>query len=106
MFKVFLYNAQKYVYMALTILLDFIIVFFLILVVKNITLEPVMLFLSFVSSMDRVPVGELLVYKSCQQDFNFTSDVCENIHNDTYDPELTQIQNEVAQYKVNNHSIV
>ncbi len=77
-----------------------------ILVVKNITLEPVMLFMSFVASLDRVPVGELVVHKSCLQDFNFTSEICENIHNDTYDPELSQIQNEVAQYKVNNHPIV
>ena len=62
-----------------------------------------MLFLSFVSSMDRISVGQLLVDKSCQQDFNFTAEVCDNILDDAYKAEKTEIENEVAQYKVSNY---
>ena len=67
---------------------------------KNITLEPVMLFLSFVSSMDSASLSQLLVDKSCQHDFNFTQEICDNIMNDTYDHEKNEIENEIAQFKV------
>ena len=70
------------------------------LVLKNITLEPVMVFLSFVTSMDVVSLGQLLVDKSCQHDFNFTQEVCDDLHNENFTHEKSQIENEVAQYKV------
>ena len=69
-------------------------------VTKNITLEPVMLFMSFVSSMDRVSIGQLLIDKSCAHDFDFNSTVCDNLRNETFDHEKAMVENEVAQYKV------
>ena len=59
-----------------------------------------MLFMSFVSSMDRVSLGQLLIDKSCTHDFNFTEQICDNIFNTTFEHEKSQIENEVAQYKV------
>ena len=73
---------------------------FIFLVIKNITLEPVMLFLSFVSSMDSASVSQLLVDKSCKHDFNFTQEICDNIKNETYEHEKSDIENEIAQFKV------
>ena len=65
-----------------------------------------MLFMSFVSSMDRVSLSQLLIDKSCSHDFNFTAEVCDNILNKTYEHEKSQIENEVAQFKVKYYFIL
>jgi hypothetical protein len=67
---------------------------------ENITLEPVLFFVSFVGSMDSAAVGQLIIDKSCHIDFNFTDEVCDNLLNETYKPENKQVQDEVAQFKV------
>ena len=58
--------------------------------------------MSFVTSMDSVAVGQLLIDKSCYRDFNFTEEICDNLLEDAYEDENTQVENEVAQYKVLN----
>ena len=68
--------------------------------VKNITIEPIILLVSLVTSIDSVALSQLIVDKSCAQDFNFTQEVCDNILNENYEHELSMVENEVAQYKV------
>jgi len=69
-------------------------------VATNITIEPIMFLSSFVTSMDGISVGQLLIDKSCAGDFNFTSAVCDDLLNEANAEENTAVQNEVAQYKV------
>ena len=69
-------------------------------VIKNITLEPVMLFMSIVGSMDHVSVGQLLIDKSCQNHFHYSDEICDNLLNDTNEHYNAQVENDVAQYKV------
>ena len=70
-------------------------------VFKNITIEPVLFFMSLVGSMDGVSVGQLLIDKVCHNQFNYTEEVCENLVADDYKEENANVQNYVAQYKVN-----
>jgi hypothetical protein len=69
-------------------------------VLENITLEPVLFFVSFVGSMDMAAVGQLVIDKSCHIDFDFSEEICDNLLNETYKPENKQVQDEVAQFKV------
>ena len=70
------------------------------LVFKNITLEPVLFFMSIVGSMDSVSVGQLLIDKSCQNHFHYSDEICDNLLNDTNEHYNAQVENDVAQYKV------
>ena len=70
-------------------------------VIKNITLEPVMLFMSIVGSMDSVSVGQLLIDKSCSVHFHYSEEICDNLLNDTNEHYNAEVENDVAQYKVN-----
>ena len=68
---------------------------------KHTTIEPIILLVSLVTSIDSVALNQLLVDKSCAQDFNFTQEVCDNIQtNKTLEHELSMVENEIAQYKV------
>jgi hypothetical protein len=73
---------------------------FLISVLENITLEPVLFFVSFVGSMDSASVGQLLIDKTCNIDFNFTAGVCDNLLADGNEDANKKVQDEVAQFKV------
>ena len=75
------------------------------LVMKNITLEPVMFFMSIVGSMDLVSVGQLLIDKSCQNHFNYSDEICDNLLNDTNEHSNAEVENDVAQYKVRNGTL-
>ena len=70
------------------------------LVFKNITLEPVLFFMSIVGSMDSVSVGQLLIDKSCQNHFHYSDEICDNLLNDTNEHYNAEVENDVAQYKV------
>ena len=59
-----------------------------------------MLFISIVGSMDQVSVGQLLIDKSCANDFDFSEEICDNLLNDTYEHENAEVESKVAQYKV------
>ena len=67
---------------------------------KNITIEPVIFFMTIVEYIDLVTIDQLVIDKSCRLDFNYTADVCDNLVETAYEDENTEVQNEVAQYKV------
>ena len=69
-------------------------------VLENITLEPVLFFVSFVGSMDSASLGQLVIDKSCHMDFNYTDEVCDNLLNKTNVAANKAVQDEVAQFKV------
>jgi len=69
-------------------------------VFQNVTLEPVMMFMSFVGSMDSVSIGQMTIEKSCANDFFYNETICNNLLNDAYNHENAAVQSEVAQYKV------
>ena len=66
----------------------------------NITLEPVMLFYGVIRSIDRVSQDQLIIDKTCLNDFPFGEDVCNNLLADENSVANTDVQNEVAQFKV------
>ena len=45
----------------------------------NITLEPVMLFYGVIRSIDRVTQNQLVIDKTCFNDFPFGDEVCNNL---------------------------
>jgi hypothetical protein len=74
-------------------------------VLENITLEPVLFFVSFVGSMDSASVGQLLIDKTCNIDFNFTAGVCDNLLADGNEDANKKVQDEVAQFKVTEEGV-
>lgn len=67
-------------------------------VVKNITLEPIFLFSSIFCGLDHVSNSQLLIYKSCINDFDFPNGTCDDLIH--HKENNTAVQNEVAQYHV------
>ena len=67
---------------------------------KNISIEPVIFFMTIVEYIDLVTIDQLVIDKSCRLDFNYTAGVCNNLVDTAYEDENTEVQNEVAQYKV------
>ena len=59
-----------------------------------------MLFMSFVGSMDSVSVGQMVIDKSCANDFAFNETICNDLLNDAYEDENSAVESEVAQFKV------
>ena len=59
-----------------------------------------MLFMSFVGSMDSVSVGQMVIDKSCANDFAFNETICNDLLNDAYEDENAAVESEVAQFKV------
>ena len=45
----------------------------------NITLEPVMLFYGVIRSIDRVTQDQLIIDKTCNNDFPFGDEICNNL---------------------------
>ena len=67
---------------------------------QNITLEPVMLLYGVVGSIDRVASSQLILDKTCLNDFGFPEDVCLNLSNGSFPDNNTVVQNTVAQFNV------
>ena len=65
---------------------------------RNITLEPVMLFYGVVRSIDGIANNQLLLDKTCLNDFDFGEEICNDLVN--HKENNTVVQNEVAQYQV------
>jgi len=65
---------------------------------RNITLEPVMLFYGVIRSIDSIANSQLLLDKTCINDFDFGEEVCNDLVN--WKENNTVVQNEVAQYQV------
>ena len=68
--------------------------------VRHVTIEPVIFFMSIVQYIDLITWDQLVIDKTCHIDFNFTSEVCDNLLDETFEDQNTEVQNEVAQYKV------
>ena len=64
----------------------------------NITLEPVMLFYGVIRSIDRIANSQLLLDKTCLNDFGFDQEICDDLVH--WKENNTVVQNEVAQYEV------
>jgi len=64
----------------------------------NITLEPVMLFYGIVGSIDRVASSQLILDKTCLNDYGFAPDICDDLQH--HDANNTVVQNAVAQFGV------
>ena len=65
-------------------------------VFKNITIEPAMFLISFSSSIDKIATSQMIVLKSCKNDFGYNDTVCENINSPIYEAENIQVSNEVG----------
>ena len=71
-------------------------------IVRNITIEPVMFFLSFVDKMNGLTYDQMLIEKSCVEDFDFPNGTCDPgvLLDGNHWTENTAVQNEVTQFKV------
>ena len=67
-------------------------------VFENITIEPLFLFQALFCSLDQVSNDQLILQKSCINDFDFPNGTCDDLIN--HEAANTAVQNEVAQYNV------
>ena len=63
-------------------------------IVSNITIEPALFLISFARGISGVSYEQMLIEKTCKNDFGFNDTVCDNLVN-VFEYENTLIQNEV-----------
>ena len=68
-------------------------------IISNITIEPALFLTSFARSLSGVSYEQMLIEKTCKNDFDFNDTVCDNLVN-IFEDENTLIQNEV---NINNY---
>ena len=61
----------------------------------NVTIEPAVFLISFLASLDFITIEQLIIEKTCANDFNLTADVCYNLVDGQHLEENTLVQNEV-----------
>lgn len=64
-------------------------------IVTNITIEPAMTVIAFVSSLEVLTFKELTLYKTCINDFDFRDEICHDLLSDNYTEYNEAVQNEV-----------
>ena len=67
-------------------------------VLQNITLEPIFLLESLFCGLDHVSNSQLIILKSCNNDFDFPDNICGDLIH--HKENNTAVQNEVAQFSV------
>ena len=66
-------------------------------ILSNITIEPALFLTSFARGISGVSYEQMLIEKTCKNDFGFNDTVCDNLVN-IFEDENTLIQNEVNKY--------
>ena len=66
-------------------------------ILSNITIEPALFLTSFAKCISGVSYEQMLIEKTCKNDFGFNDTVCDNLVN-IFEDENTLIQNEVNKY--------
>eukprot|EP00095_Tigriopus_kingsejongensis_P002938 maker-scaffold517_size150149-snap-gene-0.20 protein:Tk02938 transcript:maker-scaffold517_size150149-snap-gene-0.20-mRNA-1 annotation:"adenylate cyclase " len=70
----------------------------LVLVWRNITVEPALFLLFFSDGMDNVSVDQLKILKTCKNDFEFSDEICQNLLSGNYTLENDLVQDEASQF--------
>lgn len=66
----------------------------------NITIEPAVFFIFFSQGLDGISEEQLLIVKTCLNDFDYGPEVCDNLLEDNFTDINTEVQNEVSDFKV------
>jgi hypothetical protein len=69
-----------------------------ILIATNVTVEPAVFVLELASKMDEVAIKDMLLYKTCINDFNETDAICNDLLNETNYDLNEAVQNEVLDF--------
>ena len=67
-------------------------------ILSNITIEPAFFVITFASGLDNIASEQMVIWKSCINDFNFTQDICENLENATYETEKGLVADELTYF--------
>ena len=68
---------------------------------QNITIEPAYFLISFASGIDDVSASQMVIYKTCRDDFGYNETVCDDENLLTiYKEENEEIQNEVCKIQM------
>ena len=68
-------------------------------ILSNITIEPAFFVITFASGLDNIASEQMVIWKSCINDFNFTENICENLNNDTlYETEKGLVTDELTHF--------
>lgn len=62
---------------------------------RNLTIEPAWFFITLADGIDSVSSEQLLLQKTCKNDFNYTDEICNNLSEDQYKDEYKNVQDEV-----------
>ena len=67
-------------------------------IINNITIEPALFIIMFASGLDNIASEQLVLWKSCINDFNFTEEICDNLTNETYEAEKGMVADELTNF--------
>ena len=68
-------------------------------IISNITIEPAFFVITFASGLDGIATDQMILWKSCMNDFNFTESICENLDNETlYEAERGLVADELTNF--------
>ena len=68
---------------------------FLYRIFAGLSIEPAFFIISFSITMERLVLDQLITYKICKNDFNFTTNICTNLDSANYTEENTLVTKEV-----------
>lgn len=69
------------------------------LVWNNVTIEPVVMLYLTAYGLNEVVRPTLLIEKACRAKLNYSQEICDNINDDIYDDEYTEVSKAVSQYE-------
>ena len=72
---------------------------FFVKILKSITIEPAVFFVSLSTTIENIANSQLIIDKTCEVDFNFNDTVCNNLVTD-YKHENEEIEEQTAQFSV------
>ena len=69
-------------------------------IIDNITIEPALFLIMFSAGIDNVANSQMVIIKSCKNDFGWNDTVCDNLNTDQFHDENVQVSNELNQFGV------
>ena len=67
-------------------------------IINNITIEPALFIIMFASGLDNIASEQIIIWKTCINDFNFTEEICDNLTNETYGEEQGMVADELTNF--------
>ena len=65
---------------------------------SNLSIEPAFFIISFSYYMEKLVLDQLITYKICKIDFNYTDTICDNLDSNNYTEERTEVTKEYSDF--------